>query len=709
MKRLLYLLSLFICFSSYAQQDVYKPYAETVKKMTLEEKISMIHAAGKFCNSGVSRLGIPELWTSDGPHGVREEIQRHSWAPAGWTNDSSTYLPTLTTLASTWNIELAYKHGVTLGNEANARKKNIILGPGINIHRTPLGGRNFEYMSEDPFLISKMVVPYIRGVQTQGVAACVKHFAMNNQEYQRSIVNVECDERTLREIYLPGFEAAVKEAGVLAVMGAYNKFRGQFCCHNDYLLNRILRQEWGFKGLVMSDWDGTHNTIEAANNGLDLEMGTERAYNNYYMADTLAQLVKRGVINEELINEKVSRILYVMHQTFSYKKDVPVGVLNDPSHGAVALEIAREAAVLLKNEKEMLPLNLKKVKTIAIIGDNAIVQQSHGGQSSEIKAKYEITPLQGLKNKMPKGVKLVYAKGYKHTEWKKDSAAVLDQNLLNEAIEVAKKADYVIFVGGLNHDYDTESRDKPNMKLPYFQNEVISALYAVNPKIVVVMVNGSPVEFGDWLDKVPSVLQTCYSGSESGNAIAEVLLGKVNPSGKLPTTYPVKLEQSPAHALGEYPGVNTNVRYNEGILVGYRYFDTKNIAPRFCFGYGLSYTTFEYKNINLPSSISAKQDSVELSFDLTNSGKYEGKEVAQVYVREINAKIARPDKELKGFSKVNLKPGETKKIIIKLDKRAFQYFDANTNQWTTDAATFEILIGSSSRDIRLSAKTEMNK
>jgi beta-glucosidase len=703
MKKALFIALLFV-FGRAFGQDVYKPYEEIVKKMTLEEKIALLHADGKFCTGAVPRLGIPEIWMSDGPHGVREEISRHNWNPAGWTTDSSTYLPTLTTLASTWNPTLAYLHGQTLGNEAKARNKHIILGPGINIHRSPLCGRNFEYMSEDPYLISQLVVPYIKGVQSEDVAACVKHYALNNQEYLRGIVNAEVDERTLREIYLPGFEAAVKEAGVLTVMGAYNRVRGQYACQNNYLLNRILREEWGFKGIVISDWAAVHNTYEAANNGLDIEMGTDGEYKNNYFADPLIKLVKNKEVTEEVIDEKVKRILYVIHQTFMYKKSTP-GKFGDPSHAQAAKEIASEAAVLLKNSPAGLPLDVKKVKTIAVIGDNATRKQSYGGWSSEIKAKYEIVPLVGLQKQVPKNVKVVFAQGY---NMQKKGSDTLDRKLFDEAVKIAKKADVVLFFGGLNHNLDAEGWDKPDMKLPYHQEQLISELVAANPKTIVVMVCGSPVEMGNWTEKVPAILQTSFNGMEGGNALAEIILGKINPSGKLPTTYPVKLEDSPAHKLGEFPGKNGNARYNEGLLVGYRYFDTEKVEPRFCFGYGLSYTTFEYKNLKVPSKVNAGNDKIEISLDVTNTGKVEGKEVVQLYVRDEVASVMRPEKELKAFGKVSLKPGETKTVKLMLNQRALQFYDANKAAWVAEPGMFEVLIGSSSRDIRLKGQFELN-
>jgi beta-glucosidase len=687
-----------------------------LSQMTLEEKISMIHANSKFTTAGIERLGIPPLHLSDGPHGIREEIQPYSWEPAGWTNDSSSYFPTGTALAATWNPDLAHEVGNALGEEARARNKDVLLGPAINIHRTPLCGRNFEYMSEDPYLISQMVVPYIQGVQERNVAACVKHYVLNNQEYDRDSVNVKVDLRTLHEIYLPGFKAAVKEGKVLTVMGAYNKFQNDFCCGNNFLINDILKSEWGFPGFIMSDWNATHSTVKSANAGLDLEMGTDvKNFDDYYFAKPLLEAIKKGQVEEKVVDDKVRRILRVMFQTKMFEKREQ-GSFNTLEHQMTAHKVAREAIVLLKNEGGLLPLNKTGVKSIAVIGDNAKRKHARGGYSSGIKALYEITPLQGLINNIGNKVQINYALGYEKTSKEEYGIPLIHtpnperaEKLLQEAVATAEKSDVAIIFAGLNHDYDTEGKDRPDMKLPYNQDELIQAVYQANPKTIVVLISGSPVEMNPWVNEIPAILQAWFAGMEGGTAMAEVLFGEVNPSGKLPFTFPKKLSDSPAHKIGDYPGKNLNVEYKEGILVGYRYFDTKKVEPLFPFGHGLSYTQFEYSDLKIHKNGKDEGLPVEVRFKIKNVGNRFGEEVPQLYVSDIEASVVRPAKELKKFTKIKLQAGEEKQILLELDQDAFSYYDVNSSSWVVEPGKFGILIGSSSRDIRLSGKFNLNQ
>jgi beta-glucosidase len=667
---------------------------DLLSRLTLAEKLSLVHADSKFTTAAVPRLGIPRRWLDDGPHGVREDIGPDTWMPAGRTDDFATAMPSGICLAATWNPELGLQEGEAIGQEARARGKDIMLGPGVNILRTPLCGRNFEYLGEDPFLTSQMCIGYIRGEQSQDVSSCVKHFALNNQEFERDSINVEVGERALREIYLPAFKAAVQEAGVWSVMGAYNQFRGQHCCENDYLLNTILKGEWGFAGLVMSDWGGVHDTSEAVLNGLDLEMGTETNYNNFYLAQPYLDGLNRGAFTGSGLNEKVRRNLRVMFATHVFDSDRKRGSLNTPEHQAIARRVAEEGIVLLKNNHDLLPLDPKKIKTIAVIGDNATRLQAHGGDSSGIKAFYEITPLVGILARAGRDVNIIFSQGYE-----KDGGADLAAN----AIAAAKAADVVIYLGGLNHDkgLDCEGADRPDMKLPFGQDELIQKIAAANPKTIVVL-DGTMVEMNAWLDKVPTLLQAWYPGMEGGNALAAVLFGDVSPSGKLPATFPKKLSDSPAYAFGPcaYPGTNGTVTYREELLVGYRWFDTKHIEPQFPFGFGLSYTTFKYANFKLIPG-AGTNEIVTAQFDLENTGKCAGAEVAQLYVHEQNPHLPRPEKELKQFRKVFLQPGEKQTVSIPLTRGAFAYYDPAQKGWVAQPDSFEILIGSSSRDLRL--------
>jgi beta-glucosidase len=662
-------------------------------RLTLEEKISLLHADSKFTTAAIPRLGIPRRWLSDGPHGVREDIGPDTWKPAGRTDDFSTAMPCGLALAATWNPALARSEGAVIGEEARARGKAIMLGPAINIMRTPLCGRNFEYLGEDPYLTGRMAVGYITGVQSQDVASCVKHFAANNQEWERNTIDVEMDERTLREIYLPAFRAAVQEGGVWSVMGAYNQFRGQHCCENAYLLNQILKGEWGFRGLVVSDWNGTHHTREAAGNGLDLEMGTEgAAYEDYYLARPYRDGLRRGEFPLATLDDKVRRNLRVMIATHLLDGRAP-GSLNTQAHQDVARHVAEEAMVLLKNSGGLLPLDATRIKSLAVIGENATRLQTHGGESSEIKAFYEVTPLEGIIREAGAQLNITYAVGYGKTA---------GADAADRAVAAARAADAVVFVGGLNHDkyLDTEGSDRRDLQLPAGQAALIRRIVAANPRTVVVLVAGSPVEMGTWLGQVPAVLQAWYGGMEAGNALARVLFGEVNPSGKLPCTFPKALADSPAHALGAYPGKDGVVRYAEGLLVGYRWFDTKGIEPLFPFGHGLSYSTFGYSALQLTADSAAKDGVLTVRFDLTNTSTRAGAEVVQVYVHQAHPSLSRPEKELKGFKKIFLRPGESQTVMVPLSRDAFSFYDPQRG-WIAEHDEFTIQVGSSSRDIRL--------
>jgi beta-glucosidase len=675
-----------------------------ISLMTLEEKITMIHSESSFASGGVQRLGIRHWVMSDGPHGVRKE-HGVDYVPDAGAADSCTYLPVGVTLSSTWNPALGYDYGKVLGSEAKYRGKDVILGPGINIIRTPLNGRNFEYMSEDPYLVSKMVVGYIKGVQDQDISVCVKHYAANNQEIDRNTVNVEMSERALREIYLPGFKAAIQDGGAYTLMGAYNKFRGQYCTHNDYLINKILKEEWGFQGAVISDWGAVMNTEEALSNGTDLEMGTDLSlgqnpdYNKYYMAGKAIELVKAGKVDEKVIDEKVRRILRVQFKTKVFGERTP-GEFNTPEHQATALRVAEEGIVLLKNDN-ILPFKRDKIKTIAVIGANGERKHGGAGGSSQVNAKYEITPLAGIRKLAGDKIKVVYAPGY---EIARDAKA--NPRLIQEAVKAASSADVVVYAGGWIHGYsdawndnafDSESVDKPSMVLPFGQNDLINAILKANPNTVVVLNSGAASDMQGWGDKAKGIIQSWYAGMEGGTALAKILFGEVNPSGKLPMTFPKRLEDVPAHALGEYPGKDKVVHYNEGIFVGYRYFDTKKIEPLFAFGHGLSYTTFELSDMQIVKS----EKSVSVKLNIKNTGALAGAEVVQVYVKDNKSSVERPEKELKGFEKVFLQPGESKSIELVLNEEAFKYYDEDGKRWTLEPGEFTILAGTSSKDIKL--------
>ncbi len=699
-----------------ATQPIDKRIKNLMSHLTLEEKVALCHGNSKFTIAAIDRLGIPEMVMSDGPCGVREEGLRDTWGTAGRSDDSSTALPSQVVLACSWNVALALEQGKVLGSEARFRDKDIILAPGLNIHRTPLCGRNFEYMGEDPYLTSQMVVQHIKGVQSQGTAACVKHYLANNQEYERNIVDVEMDERALREIYLPAFKAAVEEAGALAVMGSYNKFRGQHCCHNKYLLQDILKGEMKFKGLVMSDWDGCHSTEEAVNNGLDLEMGTEggKKYNEYYLADPFLKGLKDGKYSEDQLDDKVYRVLYVVFKT-RMASHRPAGAFNTSEHQKHCLHTAQEGIVLLKNEKNILPLDITKINSIAIIGENAVIKHSQGGGSATIKAKYEITPLVGIQKKCGDKIKIQFAQGYSRN----DSAD--RKKLIKEAVKMASHSQVTVIFAGLTHvafenkgkwsGWDCEGFDNNTWELPWQQDELIKAVLKVNPRTIVFLTSGSPYDIKEISEKVPALLYSSYAGMEAGNAFANILFGDVNPSGKLCFSYPVKLHDSPAHAQGQlqYPGVNHHVKYSEGILVGYRWYDKKEIAPLFPFGYGLSYTTFEYSDLKLSAEKIKENDSIIIKATIKNTGLREGAEISQLYIQDLASSVMRPVKELKGFKKTLLNPGESKEIEFIIHKDALSFWSKKTKNFVAEPGKFKVLIGSSSRDIKMNHEFELIK
>ena len=692
----------------------YEKIEEIISELKLEEKVAMVHAAGLFRNGSVERLGIPSLYMSDGPMGVRNEFPNASWVPVGNTDDYVTYLPSISALACTWNRNLAYEEGNILGKEARGRGKDIILAPGINIVRSPLGGRNFEYMSEDPYLTAQLAVPYIKGVQENDVAACVKHFAVNSQETERLNVDVVIDERAVREIYLPAFEAAVKEGNSYSIMSAYNKLWGLHCSHNKWLLRDVLEKEWGYEGVLVSDWSAISDTKLAAEAGMDIEMSVTDNFDEYFFANPLIKAVKEGEIKEELIDEKVRKILKLMYRLNMFSDERKSGEYNSFESRRKTLDIARESVILLKNEENLLPLS-KKVKKVAVIGQNANIRHCEGGGSAEVKSLYEVTPLMGIKMLLGGNCEVAYAKGYTHDFNKRKAVN-------EEAIELAKNSDVVIFIGGLKHtkedfslfqnalhstkednmvvNIDSEGNDKTDMKLPYNQDEIINSLLEVNPNTIVVITAGSPVDMSSWVDKSKALVNVSYNGMEGGRALAEVLFGDVNPSGKLTVTIPKKLEDSPAHSIGEFPG-KAQVRYDEGIFVGYRYFSTYDVEPQFVFGHGLSYTEFRYNDIKVNLTEENEKINATVKFKVTNIGEKEGAEVAQVYVNDVESSVKRPVIELKGFEKVRLMPGESKEVTINLDKKSFAFYSDEENSWIVEDGKFNILIGSSSTDIRL--------
>lgn len=707
--------------------DESKPIEERVEdalpRLTLKEKIALVHAQSKFSSAGVPRLGIPEFWMTDGPHGVRPEVLWDEWDQAGWTNDSCVAFPALTCLAATWNPEMSLLYGQSIGEEARYRNKTVLLGPGVNIYRTPLNGRNFEYMGEDPYLSAHMVVPYIQGVQQNGVAACVKHFALNNHEVNRHTTNVIVDDRALYEIYLPAFKAAVQEGKAWAIMGSYNLYKGQHCCHNQYLLNDILKGEWGFDGVVISDWGGAHDTDQAITNGLDMEFGSwtnglsngaSNAYDNYYLAMPYLQRIQEGKVGTKELDDKVRRILRLAFRT-TMNTSRPWGAILSPEHYEAARRIGEEGIVLLQNEGGLLPINLDKAKKIAVIGENAIKMMTVGGGSSSLKVQREISPLDGIRQRVGNQVEVVYARGYVGDASGEYNGVVTGQNLkddrtpdelIAEAVKVAADADYVIFIGGLNKsaNQDCEDTDRAGLGLPYGQDDVIQALAKVNRNLIVVNISGNAVAM-PWVKEVPAIVQDWYLGSEAGSALAAVLVGDVNPSGKLPFTFPVKLEDNAAYALGEYTGVRSdtviNIKYNESIFVGYRWADKqKKSKPLFAFGHGLSYTTFEYGKPVADAKTMSPDGKLTVKVTVKNTGSREGQEVVQLYIADKKSSLPRPLKELKGFKKIKLTPGESKEVSFVIDKEALSFFDDIKHAWIAEPGKFEAIIAASAADVK---------
>ncbi len=710
-------------------QDETRPLDERVEdalsRMTLQEKVNMIHAQGKFSSAGVPRLGIPDLWMSDGPHGVRAEINWNDWGYSNRTNDSITAFPALTALAATWNPDLSFAYGNALGEEALYREKDVMLGPGVNIYRTPLNGRNFEYMGEDPYLASVLVVPYIKGMQQNGVAASVKHFALNNQELWRGHIDVNLSDRALHEIYLPAFKSAVIDGDSWTIMGSYNKIRGQHACHNEMLLNKILKDDWGYKGVVVTDWGGAHDTREAALYGLDLEMGSytngltsesEFTTDDYYLANPYIEMLQKGEVPMETIDDKARRMLRLNFLT-AMKRDKPFGSVATDEHYAVAEQIGNEGIVLLKNAPvgkkgpKLLPLN-PDVKSILVVGDNATRDLMKGGGSSELKVKDNFTPLDGLRAIY--GDKVRYAQGYRagrpmyaHVE---DIPQAVQDSLRAQAVAMAKDADVVIFIGGLNknHQQDCEAGDRQEYGLPFGQPQLIKELSAANPDLVVVLLSGNAVEM-PWEKEVPAIIQGWYLGSMAGRSLANVISGKVSPSGKLPFSFPARLEDNGAHSFGAiaYPGDSIREEYLEDILVGYRWHDTKKIPAFYPFGHGLSYTNFKYGKASASAKTISGDQSLTITIPVSNTGSVEGKEVVQLYIGDESASVLRPLKELKGFEKISLKPGEEKAVTFTVKPDDLKFYDDKTGSWRAEPGKFKAYIGSSSADIRATVPFEL--
>ena len=713
-------------------KDIEVRVEDALKRMTLDEKIRVIHAQSKFSSAGVPRLGFPDFWTDDGPHGVRPDVLWDEWEQAGQTNDSCVAFPALTCLAATWNPQLSLIYGESLGEEALYRGKDMILGPGVNIYRTPLNGRNFEYMGEDPYLASRMVVPYIQGLQSKGVAACVKHYALNNDEEYRHQVNVIVSDRALHEIYLPAFKAAITEGKAWGIMGAYNLYKNQHNCHNAILINKILKQDWQFDGVVVSDWGGTHDTDEAVKNGLDLEFGTwtdgltmgaTNAYDNYYLANAYKRLIKEGKYTTKELDDKVRRVLRLFYRT-TMNRQRPHGFLCSESHYEAARKIAEEGIVLLKNDGgAVLPININKVKNILVVGENAVKMMTVGGGSSSLKVQREVSPLDGLKARLRGIAEVDYARGYVGdvtgayngvTTGQDLSESRSEDELIAEAVEKAKKADYVIVFGGLNKsDYqDCEGHDRKDYALPYAQNKLVEALAQVNTRLVFVNISGNAVAM-PWIKKVPAVIQGWFIGSEAGNALASVLVGDANPSGKLPFSWMQSLDHYGAHALGAYPGTwrsdekIIDEEYKEDIFVGYRWADQHKQKPLFPFGHGLSYTTFEYGGKSRIEKSADDTSLFTLYTSIKNTGSREGAETVQLYIRDVKSSLPRPVKELKGFQKVTLAPGEQRDITFTIDKSMLSYYDDSKGEWVMEPGRFEALIGASAGDIKSKVAFEM--
>ena len=708
---------------------------DAIARMTLQEKIRVIHAQSKFSSAGIPRLGFPDFWTDDGPHGVRPDVLWDEWDQAGQTNDSCVAFPALTCLAATWNPDMSLIYGKSLGEEALYRGKDMILGPGVNINRTPLGGRNFEYMGEDPYLASTMVVPYVQGLQSMGVSACVKHYCLNNDEEYRHQVNVVVSDRALHEIYLPAFKAAVQQGKAWAIMGAYNIYKNEHNCHNLYTLNKILKGDWQFDGVVVSDWGGCHDTDQAVKNGLDLEFGswtnglsqgTSNAYDNYYLASPYIKGIQNGKYTTKELDEKVRRVLRLFYRT-TMNRQRPHGFLCSDAHYDAARQIANEGIVLLQNKHNVLPINRQKAKRVLVVGENAIKMMTVGGGSSSLKAQRETLPLEGLRKKLGGNIEVDYARGYVGDVTGDYNGVTTGQDLkdnrtedelIAEAVAKAKTADYVILIGGLNKaDYqDCEGHDRKQYELPYAQNHLIEALAKTTKNLVYVNVSGNAVAM-PWKDKVSAIVQSWFIGSEAGNAIADVLMGDANPSGKLPFTWYARLNDCGAHALNTYPGTWRSAKdksagsskiideeYKEGVYVGYRWTDKNNIKPTFAFGHGLSYTTFSMSNLRQSAKEMTRDGKLTFTVTVKNTGSKRGAETVQLYIKDIKSSVDRPVKELKGFKKVWLEPGEQKDVDMTIDNNALAYYDETTGTWKSENGEFDALVGNASDNIILKSR-----
>ena len=711
---------------------------DAISRMTLAEKIRIIHAQSKFSSAGVPRLGFPDFWTDDGPHGVRPDVLWDEWEQAGQTNDSCVAFPALTCLAASWNPQMSRIYGEALGEEALYRGKDMILGPGVNINRTPLNGRNFEYMGEDPFLASVMVVPYIQGLQSKGVAACVKHYCLNNDEEYRHQVNVIVSDRALHEIYLPAFKTAVEKGKTWGIMGSYNLYKNEHNCHNQWTLNKILKGDWKYDGVVVSDWGGAHDLEQSVKNGLDIEFGTwtdgltmgaTNAYDNYYLSLPYMRAIQEGKFTQKELNDKVRRVLRLFYRT-TMNPNRPHGFLCSESHYAAAKQIAEEGIVLLQNKNNVLPINTQKAKRVLVVGENAIKMMTVGGGSSSLKVQREISPLEGLKARLAKdGIDVDYARGYVGDVTGNFNGVTTGQNLndnrseaelIAEAIEKAKTADYVIMFGGLNKSgfQDCEGHDRKQFELPYNQDKLIEALAKANKNFVYVNISGNAVAM-PWKEKVAGIVQGWFIGSESGEALASILTGDANPCGKLPFTWVNSLNEVGAHALNTYPGTwrkvgGTNTKgniideeYKEGIYVGYRWTDKERIKPTFAFGHGQSYTQFAISNLRSDKSELTQDDTIAFTVNVKNTGKRAGSEVVQLYIHDVKSSVDRPKKELKGFQKVYLQPGENKDVTITINKEALSFYDELSSSWKAEAGKFEALVGNASDNLKLKKVFEL--
>ena len=704
---------------------------DAFSRMTLDEKIAMVHAQSKFSSPGVPRLGIPEVWCTDGPHGIRAEVLWDEWDQAGWTNDSITAFPALSGLAATWDRELSRLYGKSIGEEARYRNKTVLLGPGVNIYRFPLNGRNFEYMGEDPYLAGEMVVPYVEGVQSNGVAVCVKHYALNNSEVNRHTANTIVDDRTLYEIYLPAFKAAVQRGHAWSIMAAYNLYNDEHLCSNEVLLDKILRGEWGFDGVVISDWGGVHNTLQTARHGVDLEygswtdgltMGKTNAYDSYYLASAYKEAIAKGEIGTEELDARVKRILRLIFRT-TMDRGRPFGSQTSPEHYAAARRIGAESIVLLKNDGGVLPMT--DPKKILVVGENAVKMMTVGGGSSSLKAKLEVSPLEGIKARYPEA-EVVWERGYVGDVGGEYNGVSTGQDLresrsaetlVADAVKAAEGADYVIFIGGLNKSdrQDAEGLDRIQYGLPYGQDAVIRALADATDKLIVVNISGNAVAM-PWVEQVPAIVQDWYLGTQAGHSLADVLSGDVNPSGHLPFTIPVSYDKNPVQTERQYPGILRSstidgmpvldMEYTEGIYVGYRWYDLHG-GVLFPFGHGLSYTTFAYGEPRVDRKSMTEKGTVTVTVPVTNTGDRAGAEVVQLYVADVEASVGRPAKELKGFAKVYLDPGQKADVRFTLDREALSFFDAEKHAWVAEKGLFRAIVAASAQEVKGTVEFEL--